>query len=106
MITCKTTEYFRQEFHELEILNKIAKMRHKNTLSIKVQNSVRNSLIKYFQKWKGTTYMPLSIHKTLKWSVKDPLPLYISTWYGEDGIQENTRCPDFFNCLNYPLLFV
>jgi len=50
-------------------------MRYKNTLPAKVQGSFRNSLIGSFQKWKGTTYMPPSIHKALKWSAKDPLPL-------------------------------
>ena len=75
MITSGVTGYPRQEFHELEILDEITKMRYENTLTAKVQGSVRNSLIRSFQKWKGTTYVPPLIHKALKWSAKDPLPL-------------------------------
>src|ERR1700683_2310662 len=75
MITSGATGYLRQEFHELEILDEITKMRDENTLPSKVQGNTRNSLIRSFQKWKGTTYVPPSIHKALTWSAKDPLPL-------------------------------
>jgi len=56
-------------------LDEITKMRYENTLPLKVQGSTRNSLIRSFQKWKGTTYVSPSTHKALKWSAKDPLPL-------------------------------
>jgi len=75
MITSGATGYLRQEFCELEILDEITKMRYKDTLPAKVQGSVRNSLIRSFQKWKGTTYVPPSTHKALKWTTRDPLPL-------------------------------
>jgi len=45
MITSEVTGYLRQEFHELEILDEITKMTYENTLSLKVQGSVRHSLI-------------------------------------------------------------
>jgi hypothetical protein len=31
-------------------------------------------LIRAYQKWKGTDYVPPLTHPSLKWSVKDPLP--------------------------------
>ena len=75
MITSEATGYFREEFCELEILDEITKMRYKDTFPAKVQGSVKNSLIQSFQKWKGTTYVPPSTHKALKWTARDPLPL-------------------------------
>jgi hypothetical protein len=75
MIISGATGYLRQEFCELEILDEITKMRYENTFPAKVQGSTRNSLIRSFQKWKGTIYVPPSIHKALTWSAKDPLPL-------------------------------
>jgi len=32
-------------------------------------------LIRSYQKWKGTDYVPSLTHPALKWSVTDPLPL-------------------------------
>jgi hypothetical protein len=75
MITSGVTGYLRQEFRKLEILDEITKMKYENTLPLKVQGSVRNSLIRSFQKWKGTTYVPPSTHEALEWSAKDSLPL-------------------------------
>src|SRR6202041_187338 len=60
MITSGGTGYLREEFCKLEILDEITKMRYKDTVPAKVQGSVKKSLIKSFQKWKGTTYVPLS----------------------------------------------
>jgi len=56
-------------------LDEIIKMKYKNTLPTKVKGSLRNSLIRSFQKWKGTTYVPPSTHKAFKWSARDPLCL-------------------------------
>src|SRR6202046_5333502 len=75
MITFGATGYFREVFCELEILDEITKMRYKDTFPAKVRDSVKNSLIQSFQKWKWTTYMPPSTHKALKWTARDPLPL-------------------------------
>src|SRR3979490_1670401 len=33
-----------------------------------------NPLIRAYQKWKGTDYVPPLTHPALKWSVKDPMP--------------------------------
>ena len=72
IITSGATGYLREEFCELEILDEITKMRYEDTFPAKVQGSVKNSLI---QSWKGTTYVPPSTHKALKWTARDPLPL-------------------------------
>jgi hypothetical protein len=32
-------------------------------------------LIRSYQSWKGTSYVPALTHSALKWSVNDPLPL-------------------------------
>src|ERR1700735_1690040 len=72
MITSGATGYFGEEFCEL---NEITKMIYKDTFPAKVQGSVKISLIQSFQKWKGTTYVPPSTHKALKWTARDPLPL-------------------------------
>jgi hypothetical protein len=40
-----------------------------------VEGNFRNPLIRSYQKWKGTDYVPSLTHPALKWSVTDPLPL-------------------------------
>jgi len=54
----------RQEFCELELLDEIT--------------NFRNPLIRGYQQWKGTDYVPPLTHSALKWSVKDPLPSFLS----------------------------
>jgi len=65
----------RQEFRELELLYEITKLRYEGELSDCVEGNFRNSLIRSYQKWKGTDYVPSLTHPALKWSVTDPLPL-------------------------------
>ena len=65
----------RQEFCELKILDEITKLRYEGKLPDHIQGSFRNLLIRSYQKWKGTDYVPPLTHAVLKWSVKDPLPL-------------------------------
>ena len=67
--------YLRQEFCELEILDEITKLRYEGKLHDHIQGNFRNPLIRSYQKWKRTDYVPPLIHPALKWSVKDPLPL-------------------------------
>ena len=40
-----------------------------------IQGKFRNPLIRAYQTWKGTNYVPDLTHPALKWSAKDPLPL-------------------------------
>ena len=65
----------RQEFHELELLDEITKLRYEGKLPDHIQGKFRNPLIRAYQTWKGTSYIPDLTHPALKWSAKDPLPL-------------------------------
>ena len=65
----------RQEFRELELLDEITKLRYEGELPDHIQGKFRNPLIRAYQKWKGTEYVPPLTHPALKWSVQDPLPL-------------------------------
>ena len=75
LITCGASGYLRQEFHELELLDEISKLRYEGKLPDHIQGNFRNPLIRAYQKWKGTDYVPPLTHPALKWSVKDPMPL-------------------------------
>jgi hypothetical protein len=75
LITCGASGYLRQEFRELELLDEITKLRYEGELPPCVEGNFRNPLIRSYQKWKGTDYVPSLTHPALKWSVTDPLPL-------------------------------
>ena len=75
LITYGASGYLRQEFHELELLDEISKLRYEGQLPDHIQGNFRNPLIRAYQKWKGTDYVPPLTHFALKWSVKDPMPL-------------------------------
>ena len=75
LITCGASGYLRQEFHELELLDEITKLRYEGKLPDHIQGKFRNPLIRAYQTWKGTSYIPDLTHPALKWSAKDPLPL-------------------------------
>jgi len=66
--------YLRQEFRELELLDEISKLRYEGNLPNLIEGNFRNPLIRAYQKWKGTDYVPPLTHPALQWSVKDPLP--------------------------------
>ena len=65
----------RQEFRELELLDEISKLRYEGKLPDHIQGNFRNPLIRAYQKWKGTDYVPPLTHPALKWSGNDPMPL-------------------------------
>ena len=65
----------RQEFCELELLDEITKLRYDEKLPDHIQGKFGNPLIRAYQKWKGTDYVPPLTHPALTWSVKDPMPL-------------------------------
>ena len=75
LITCGASGYLRQEFRELELLDEITKLRYEGQLPDHIQGNFRNPLIRAYQTWKGTNYVPDLTHPALKWSSKDPLPL-------------------------------
>jgi hypothetical protein len=74
-ITSGISGYLRQEFREHEILDEISKLRYENNLPDHIQGNLRNPLIRTYQKWKGTKYVPLEMHTNLKWTDKDPLSI-------------------------------
>ena len=65
----------RQEFRELALLDEINKLRYEGKLPDHIQGNFRNPLIRAYQTWKGTNFVPELTHPALKWSAKDPLPL-------------------------------
>ena len=65
----------RQEFCELELLDEITKLRYEGQLPDHIQGNFRNPLIREYQTWKGTNYVPELTHPALKWSAQDLLPL-------------------------------
>ena len=75
LITCGALGYLRQEFRELELLDEITKLRYEGNLPDHIQGNFRNPLIRAYQKWKGTDYVPSLTHPALKWSIKDPMSL-------------------------------
>src|SRR5882757_4696251 len=75
LITCGASGYLRQEFHELELLDEITKLRYEGNLPGHIQGNFRNPLIRAYKKWKGTDYVPPLTHPALQWSIKDPMSL-------------------------------
>ena len=58
LITCGASGYLRQEFRELELLDEITKLRYEGKLPDHIQGKFRNLLIRAYQTWKGTNYIP------------------------------------------------
>jgi hypothetical protein len=75
LITYGTSGYLKQESCELELLDEITKLRYEGKLPDHIQGNFRNPLIRAYQQWKGTDYVPPLTHPALKWSIKDPMPL-------------------------------
>ena len=48
----------RQEFRELELLDKITRLRYVGKLPANVSGNTRNDLITSFRSWKGNQYVP------------------------------------------------
>ncbi|RDX44312.1 hypothetical protein OH76DRAFT_1303721, partial [Lentinus brumalis] len=65
----------RQEFRELELLDKITKMRYLGEVPPTVVGITRNELIYSFRKWKGEQYVPEGVHTAIQWSEDDPFPI-------------------------------
>jgi hypothetical protein len=84
VITGGLLGYLRQEFRELELLDEITKLRYKNKLPKHVSGNRRNSIICEFQEWKGTNYVPSTIHNAIRWNKSQPFDkledVIVSTW--------------------------
>jgi len=75
VITSGCSGYLRQEFREQELLDDITRMRHENALPIQIDGNRRNTIIRQYQKWKGTSYVPEHVNKHLSWSEHDTMQL-------------------------------
>ncbi|KZP15812.1 hypothetical protein FIBSPDRAFT_749654 [Athelia psychrophila] len=77
--------WLRQEFRELELLDEITKLRYEMRLPVEVAGKTRVSLIKSFQAWKGTDYVPKDVHPAVAWTCADPMHKMADTegtsWY-------------------------
>ncbi|KAF8585731.1 hypothetical protein K439DRAFT_1646524 [Ramaria rubella] len=56
--------WLRQEFRELEILDEITKLRHEKKLPTNITGDRRNTTIREYQLWKGTSFVPKHVHWT------------------------------------------
>ncbi|KAF8225702.1 hypothetical protein L208DRAFT_1504476 [Tricholoma matsutake] len=64
-----------QEFWELELLDNITTLQFMGKLPRKVTMAdQRNQLIVLFREYKGTNYIPSTMHKAIKWSKTVPFP--------------------------------
>ncbi|KIK51449.1 hypothetical protein GYMLUDRAFT_139158, partial [Collybiopsis luxurians FD-317 M1] len=72
VITGGASGSLRKEFHEIEILDDIMRLRYEGTLDPSVQGTTRSLLIETFRRWKGVDYVPEHTHSAIKWSNKDP----------------------------------
>lgn len=83
MITGGASGYLRQEFRELELLDEITRLRYDKALPKEVNGNTRNTLIRQFQLWEGTSYAA-STHPAIKWGKHDPFETLLevedSTW--------------------------
>ncbi|KAF8590180.1 hypothetical protein K439DRAFT_1330861, partial [Ramaria rubella] len=82
--------WLRQEFRELEILDEITKLRYEKKLPTNITGDRRNTIIREYQLWKGTSFVPKHVHAALCWSNDDPFPLLEVTidtdWYIHNGV--------------------
>lgn len=69
----KASGAMRQEFRELELLDEITKLHYIDKLPIPLINETRLSLIQQYRLHKGHTYVPSSVHPSLKWTSSDPM---------------------------------
>ncbi|KAF8573415.1 hypothetical protein K439DRAFT_1280229, partial [Ramaria rubella] len=80
----------RQEFRELEILDEITKLRYERKLSTNITGDRSITIIREYQLWKGTSFVPKHVHAALRWSNDDPFPLLEVTrdadWYIHNGV--------------------
>ncbi|KAF8583797.1 hypothetical protein K439DRAFT_1239747, partial [Ramaria rubella] len=77
--------WLRQEFRELEILDEITKLRYEKKLPTNITGDRRNTIIREYQLWKGTSFLPKHVHAAIHWSNDDPFPVLEVTrdtdWY-------------------------
>jgi len=96
-ITRGCSGHLRQEFREHEILDDISRLRYEGQLPEEVQGGICNSLIRSYQNWRGTTYVPDKTDALLRWSANDPmilLPVVTDTaWHIIDKSKKKPDAP-------------
>ena len=83
-ITGKISDALRQEFRELELLDDITDKHYCGKTALLLGDDTRNSLIKAYRNAQGLLYVPLSTHKAIRWSNKDPLleaEIHNASWH-------------------------
>ena len=73
IITGGCSGALRQEFRELELLDEITLLRYMGKLQDTVHGPTRNALIAAFRECKGSQYVPMRVHRAIRWSKRDPL---------------------------------
>ncbi|KIM72209.1 hypothetical protein PILCRDRAFT_82085 [Piloderma croceum F 1598] len=85
VITGGASGYLRQEFRELELLDEITRLKYEGQLPSSINGHRRNTVIRQFQEWKGTSYNPKNVHHAIQWHKGDPLDVLPvvtdSTWH-------------------------
>ena len=76
-ITYGASGYHRQEFQELELLDKITELKYDNKLPNHINGNLHNAIIHQFQLYKGTGYMPDNVPQQLRWTLSDPMDLLL-----------------------------
>ena len=62
----------RQEFHELELLDEITRLRYTGKLPSHVEGITRNNIMTSFRKWKGNQYVLSTVHSSIRWLTRNP----------------------------------
>ena len=70
-ITGGASGALRQEFRELEMLDDITMLHYNRKLPSSVVGVCRNDLISAFHLLKGVKYVPLNVHKAIRWKEND-----------------------------------
>ena len=83
-----------QEFHELELLDNITKLRFEDKLpkSIAMADH-RNTLIDLFREYKGKNYVPSTTHAAISWSKSDPFLEWQGTKIDWQVLGNNRNAP-------------
>jgi hypothetical protein len=59
----------------LDIVDEITKLRYEKALPSHITGKRRNTVIRQFQQWKGTEYVPSNVHPSIHWNKQDPLDM-------------------------------
>jgi hypothetical protein len=72
-ITGRASGALHQEFRDLELLDEITKLKYEGKLNKTVRGETRNTLIHTYRAYRGINYVPSCVHKSIKWTEKDPM---------------------------------